>query len=95
LIHISELAHHRVVQVTNVVKEGEEVEVKILSVDPEAQRISLSLKAAHPLPAAATSAAEANDADEPPPQPTVPPSNRPLKGGTSQATGGDKFGLNW
>ena len=52
LIHISELAHHRVLQVTNVVHEGEEVEVKVLSVDAESQRISLSLKDAHPLPEA-------------------------------------------
>ncbi|MCY2993751.1 MAG: S1 RNA-binding domain-containing protein, partial [Planctomycetota bacterium] len=95
LIHISELAHHRVVQVTHVVKEGEEVEVKILSVDLEAQRISLSLKAARPLPKSAASASEPDDADEPAPQPTVPRSNRPLQGGTSQSTGGDKFGLNW
>ena len=94
LIHISELAHHRVVQVTNVVKEGDEVEVKILAVDPEAQRIALSLKAARPLPAAAA-ASEPETADEPPPQPTVPRSNRPLKGGTGQSSGGDKFGLNW
>jgi small subunit ribosomal protein S1 len=45
LIHISELAHHKVFRVENVVKEGEEVECKVLSVDAEAQRMSLSLKA--------------------------------------------------
>jgi small subunit ribosomal protein S1 len=37
LIHISELAHHKVFRVENVVKEGEEVECKVLSVDTEAQ----------------------------------------------------------
>src|SRR5262249_379210 len=37
LIHISELAHHKVYKVENVVKEGEEVECKILEVDGEAQ----------------------------------------------------------
>jgi small subunit ribosomal protein S1 len=62
LIHISELAHHRVVQVRNVVKEGEEVEVKIVSVDEEQQRIGLSLKAAHPLAQAAEQ--EGAEADE-------------------------------
>lgn len=35
LIHISELAHHRVQNVANVVQEGQEVDVKILSVDAE------------------------------------------------------------
>lgn len=95
LIHISELAHHRVITVTNVVKEGEEVEVRVLAVDGESQRISLSLKGAHPLPEAQAATAAEEEADEPPPQPTVPTLNRPLKGGTSRATGGDKFGLNW
>ncbi|MEX0613680.1 MAG: S1 RNA-binding domain-containing protein, partial [Pirellulales bacterium] len=45
LIHISELAHGRVFRVSDVLSEGQEVEVKILSIDPEKQRISLSLKA--------------------------------------------------
>ncbi len=96
LVHISELAHHRVIQVTNVVREGEEIEVKILSVDPESQRISLSLKDAHPLPTMEpTETAEEEAADEPLRKPLVPPSHKPLKGGTSRDAGGDKFGLNW
>src|SRR5204863_3613706 len=45
LLHISELAHHRVVRVLNHVSEGQEVEVKVLEVDKSSQRISLSLKA--------------------------------------------------
>ena len=44
LIHISELAHGRVFRASDVVSEGQEVEVKVVSVDPEAQRIGLSLK---------------------------------------------------
>ena len=96
LVHISELAHHRVVQVTNVVHEGEEIEVKILAVDPESQRISLSLKDAHPIPTVEPAgAAEEEAVDEPLRKPAVPPSGRPLKGGTARDTGGDKFGLNW
>ena len=96
LIHISELAHHRVVQVTNVVHEGEEVEVKVLSVDAESQRISLSLKDAHPLPEAeASGPAEEQAADEPLRKPVVRPSGLPLKGGTRQEAGGDRFGLKW
>jgi predicted RNA-binding protein with RPS1 domain len=96
LIHISELAHHRVLQVTNVVHEGDEVEVKVLSVDAESQRISLSLKDAHPLPEPETPGpAEEQAADEPLRKPVVRPSGLPLKGGTGQEAGGDRFGLKW
>ena len=45
LVHISELSHKRVFRVSDVLQEGQEVEVLVLSVDPEQQRISLSLKA--------------------------------------------------
>ena len=45
LIHVSELSHKRVFRVADVLSEGQEVEVLVLSVDPEQQRISLSLKA--------------------------------------------------
>jgi len=95
LVHISELAHHRVVQVTNVVHEGEEIEVKVLSVDPESQRISLSLKDAHPIPTLESMEAAEQEPDEPLRKPVVPPSGKPLKGGTTRESGGEKFGLNW
>ncbi|MEX2091902.1 MAG: S1 RNA-binding domain-containing protein, partial [Pirellulales bacterium] len=45
LIHMSELAYNRVWRPSDVLAEGQEVEVKVLSVDAEKQRISLSLKA--------------------------------------------------
>ena len=45
LVHISELAHHRVQRVSTVVREGQTVQVKVLTVDPAAQRMSLSIKA--------------------------------------------------
>ena len=44
LVHISELANERVAKVTDVVKEGEELEVKVLEVDSRG-RIRLSRKA--------------------------------------------------
>ena len=44
LIHISQLDTKRVAKVEDVVKEGDIVRVKVLSVDPEAKRISLSRK---------------------------------------------------
>lgn len=46
LVHISEMAHHRVETPADVVKEGDTVQVKVLRVDPEAGRISLSIKGA-------------------------------------------------
>ncbi|MEM8866460.1 MAG: S1 RNA-binding domain-containing protein, partial [Planctomycetota bacterium] len=45
LIHISELAHARVHRTSDIVSEGQQVEVKVLSVDLNKQRIGLSLKA--------------------------------------------------
>ena len=44
LVHISELSHKRVFRCSDVVKEGQEVEVMVLSVDPAARRMSLSMK---------------------------------------------------
>jgi len=38
LLHISELAHHRVKAVTDILKEGDEVTVKVLEIDPQGKR---------------------------------------------------------
>jgi predicted RNA-binding protein with RPS1 domain len=95
LIHISELAHHKVYKVENVVKEGEEVECKVLAVDEENQRISLSLKAALAKPEKAEGKKDQPDADEPPRESAVPKRAGPLKGGTGKNSGGEQFGLNW
>lgn len=48
LVHISEIAPFRVQRVTDVLKEGQRVPVKIIANDPERGRISLSIKAANP-----------------------------------------------
>jgi small subunit ribosomal protein S1 len=45
LIHISELASYRVEEVTEIVKMGQEVEVKVVGVDPRKRQIKLSIKA--------------------------------------------------
>ncbi len=50
LVHISQLAHDRVENPADVVEEGQTVKVKILSVNPETNRISLSMKDAQPSP---------------------------------------------
>lgn len=91
LIHISEMAHQRIRAVGDVVKEGEDVEVKILSIDKEAQRIGLSLKATLPEP----ESAKEEEADETPRELAVAKRRGPLKGGMDRPSGGESVGLNW
>ncbi|MBC7782826.1 MAG: S1 RNA-binding domain-containing protein [Burkholderiales bacterium] len=53
LIHISELADRRIRMSSEVVKAGQSTEVRIIEIDPEKRRISLSIKQVHapaPLP---------------------------------------------
>ena len=97
LIHVSELAHGRVFRASDVVSEGQEVEVKMLSVDDEKQRIGLSLKA---LLAPPEKPGEKKVADEDMPLPADAPKPprkkaKQLKGGIGGPSGGEKFGLNW
>lgn len=95
LIHISELAHYRVRDVSQVVKEGQDVEVKILSVDDDAQRIGLSLKATLAPPQAEKKDDAPAEVEEPPRKSAVPKWNGQLKGGINRPTGGEGIGLNW
>lgn len=50
LIHISQLAHRHVAKTDEVVKSGDEVEAKVISLDPEARRIGLSIRELEPKP---------------------------------------------
>lgn len=50
LVHISQLSHEHVDNVSDVLAEGDEVKVKILSIDQDAERISLSIKETLPGP---------------------------------------------
>ncbi|MCJ0538160.1 30S ribosomal protein S1 [Enterococcus cecorum] len=45
LVHISQITHKHIATPHEVLKEGEEVKVKVLEVSPENQRIALSIKA--------------------------------------------------
>lgn len=97
LVHVSELAHGRVFRVSDIVSEGQQVEVKVLSVDREKQRMSLSLKALMDKP---VKEGEKQVADEdlplPPDAPKAPKKKvTNLKGGIGGPSGGEKFGLNW
>ena len=50
LVHISEITHGYIKSPEDVVKEGDEVEVKVLSVNRRRKQIKLSMKAAETLP---------------------------------------------
>lgn len=97
LIHISELAHGRVFRTTDVVTEGQGVEVKVLSVDKEKQRIGLSLRALTEAPKKKGDEETAETDFTPPPDAPKAPEKRKgqLKGGTGGPSGGEKFGLKW
>jgi small subunit ribosomal protein S1 len=84
LLHISELADHKVESPEEVVKVGDEVEVKVLRVDAADRKIGLSRKRLH----------ETNEGEEPPAEagtPTATPAPKPrereLRGGTGSASG--------
>ncbi len=50
LLHVSQMAWYRINQPSDVLKEGDKIEVYVLSVDPEKKKISLSLKQLIPNP---------------------------------------------
>lgn len=50
LVHISQVSHDHIDDVSTVLAEGQAVKVKVLSVDPENERISLSIKDTLPGP---------------------------------------------
>ena len=103
LVHISELSYKRVHRVADVVQEGQQVEAKVLSVDPENQRISLSIKVLGPPPelpkrdksdsSAADESADASSTQAAPPKKKE--RKVPLQGGLGRSPLGDKFGLKW
>ncbi len=86
MIHISELEHKRVHRVTDVVQVGQEVDVKVLSVEPQKRRIALSLKA---LSAKPENAPPPKDEDLAPSGGSQYERKRkgPLKGGTAGGGG--------
>lgn len=50
LVHISQISHEHVDSASDKLSEGQEVKVKVLDVDPEAHRLSLSMRALEPAP---------------------------------------------
>jgi small subunit ribosomal protein S1 len=82
LIHVSELSPQRVRRVKDIVQEGQEVQVMILSVDTAQRRVSLSLKAAQakeaPLPE------EEEESEDEAPAKLPRPRTTPLRGGIGE-----------
>jgi ribosomal protein S1 len=76
LIHITELSPSRVRRVSDIVKPDQEVEVRILKIEPEARKIALSLR---PLPKLTVPEPEEEDDDAP--AAPAPVRKVPLKGG--------------
>ena len=95
LVHISELSHKRIWRASDVVHEGDKIDVLVQSVDREAQRMSLSLRATLPEPV--TEKKKDDEAAEIPAK-TKKKSNKPdqpLRGGLGRGSGGEEFGLKW
>jgi len=103
LVHVSELAHRHVRSVSDVAKEGEEVECRVLSIDPDEQRMSLSIKAVASKPVESGEPDDAAGGDGRSTEAlaaaatSAPPrrKNVPLKGGIGGGATGERFGLKW
>jgi small subunit ribosomal protein S1 len=61
LVHISELAPHRVRRTSDVVQPGQQVHVEVLSIEPENRRLSLSMRSITQQQAEAAAAAQAEE----------------------------------
>src|SRR5437868_9636650 len=78
LLHISELSEEKVESPEEIVKVGDEIEVKVLRVDPADRKIGLSRKRI---------GREDDEGEEPLEEATGGPPKRELRGGTGGATG--------
>lgn len=61
LVHISQISHEHIGTPADVLKEGQEVQVKVLSVDPSAHRLGLSIKALTEAPEGASEEDNSNN----------------------------------
>ncbi len=97
LVHISELSHKKIWRVSDVVKEGEEVDVLVQSIDKASRRISLSMKGLTPAPEGEQKGKKDDEPGEPAQKATKVQrsAKKPLKGGRETDSEGHKFGLKW
>ena len=84
LLHISELADHKVENPEDIVKVGDKIEVKILRVDTDERKIGLSRKRVE-WAEEAQGDGDGGDKPTPPPTPSTPQSE--LKGGVGGKSG--------
>jgi small subunit ribosomal protein S1 len=84
LLHISELADQKVDSPEDVVKVGDEIEVKVLRVDPADRKIGLSRRR---LSDEGEEGEEGEASSSGAPSPTAPQKPRELRGGTGSGTG--------
>jgi ribosomal protein S1 len=94
LIHVSELSPNRVRRVADIVKAGQEVEVRVLKVDPEEKKLALSLLPAFKGAPPADDEKDEEEADEEDasPRPPAPEPKIPLKGGLGDRERRNLFG---
>lgn len=95
MVHISELAHGRVSTVQSVVKVGQELDVKVLSIDTKKRRIALSHKATLAAPVDESKARQKPEVEESTREVAVKPTRDKLQGGRGKSSGGEQFGLRW
>ncbi|HEY1066060.1 MAG TPA: S1 RNA-binding domain-containing protein, partial [Pirellulales bacterium] len=90
MIHISEIDYARVAKIEDYIKEGQEVEVKVLQIDFDKRRIALSRKQCLQKPAGPLgdprymAPIEEDVPEEPAPDRRNKKRNQPLRGGTTR-----------
>ena len=82
-------------RVSTVCNAGDDIAVKILSMDIEGQKMSLSHKATLAAPAPKTDGKKKEPEMPDSRELAVPSTGKPLKGGTNKKSGGEQFGLKW
>jgi len=86
LVHISEVDWRRVANVGDVLKQDEIVTVRVLKIDPESRRISLSIKQAKPRPEPAEGEAPAGEQRTPTKRPKGLPDRSGFRRGPERDT---------
>ncbi|WP_429970874.1 30S ribosomal protein S1 [Fructilactobacillus sp. Tb1] len=64
LVHISQISHKHIDKPSDVLKSGQKIQVKVLSVDPEEHRLALSMKALEEAPQEDNKKAPKNNVDD-------------------------------
>lgn len=95
LLHVSEIAHRRVQRPSDVLSKDQQLEVRVLAIDPKAQRISLSLKALEPSASHQKVAEDESQKSTSSSDAAKKSVRSDLKGGTDRQSGGEQFGLKW